>query len=288
MKRIAESELVLHNDGSVYHLRVHANEIADKIILVGDPGRTELVASFFDEVTVRRENREIFTRTGTYKGKKITVLSTGMGTDNLDIVVNELDALANIDLKTRTINKKLKSLTLVRIGTSGGIQPEIPVGSLLFSSHGIGLDGLLHFYAGSSNVRNLTLEGELENQIGWPSRWPSPYVVEADSDLLAKLSKGHPTGMTMTASGFYGPQGRELRLPLHYPDFNDRTTLFHYNKLKVTNFEMETSALYGLSKMLGHKACTGCVIIANRANKTFIKDYKPKMNELVKLVLDRI
>lgn len=288
MKRIAESELVLHNDGSVYHLRLHPEEIADKIILVGDPGRTELVASFFDKVTVRRENREIFTRTGTYKGKNITVLSTGMGTDNLDIVVNELDALVNIDLKKRTINKDHKSLTLVRIGTSGGIQPHIPVGSFLFSSHGVGLDGLLHFYADSSNYRDLTLEGELENQIGWPSRWPSPYVVEADQELLKKLSQGHPNGLTMTASGFYGPQGRELRLPLHYPEFNDRVAMFHHNRFQVTNFEMETSALYGLSKMLGHKACTGCVIIANRADKTFIKDYKPKMNELVKLVLDRI
>ncbi len=288
MKKIAESELVLHNDGSVYHLRLHPGEIAEKVILVGDPARTDLVASMFDKITIKRENREIFTRTGTYKGKNISVISTGMGTDNLDIVVNELDALVNIDLKKRVINKTQKSLTLVRIGTSGGLNSKIPTGSFLFSSHGIGLDGLLHFYKGSSMFRETDIEQQLMNQLGWPARWPAPYVVEAHSELHKTLSKGHHSGMTLTASGFYGPQGRQLRLGLHYPEFNDRVAAFRYKKNIITNYEMETSALYGLAKMLGHKACTGCVIIANRADKTFLKDYKPYMKKLISLVLDRI
>lgn len=288
MKKIPESELVLHQDGSVYHLRLHPGEIAEKIILVGDPARTDMVAAMFDEVTVKRENREIFTRTGFYKGKHVTVMSTGMGTDNLDIVVNELDALVNIDLKKRLIKKEQKSLTLVRIGTSGGLSPKIPTGSFLFSSHGIGLDGLLHFYKGSSMYRETDIEQQLMNQLGWPARWPAPYVVKADEQLLKTLSSGHFTGMTMTASGFYGPQGRQLRLGLHYEGFNDKVAKFKFQRSAITNFEMETSALYGLSKMLGHKACTACVIIANRADKTFLKDYKPSMKKLIKLILERI
>lgn len=288
MKRIAESELILRENGAVYHLNLKPGEIAENIILVGDPGRVDLVASYFDKVTVKRQNREICTQTGVYKGKKISVISTGMGPDNMDIVINELDALVNVDLAKRIPLKTHKSLNLIRIGTSGGIQSSIPEGSFLFSSHGIGTDGLLHFYADSIRHRCPDIETALANQVGWPGTWAAPYAVEADETLLKRLSKGHPSGMTMTFGGFYGPQGREVRLELHYPKFNDRVAAFSYNNLQVTNFEMETSALYGLSKMLGHAACTVCVVIANRATKKFIKDYHPPMKKLIKLVLDRI
>ncbi len=288
MKKIAESELILREDGAVYHLNLKPDEIADNIILVGDPGRVELISSMFDKVSVKKQNREICTRTGTYKGKKISVISTGMGPDNIDIVINELDALANIDLKKRVAKKDHRTLNLVRIGTSGGIQKSIPVGSFLFSTHGIGTDGLMHFYSESIKSRCPQIELALANQVGWPGTWAAPYVIEGNATLIKKLSEGHPTGMTMTFGGFYGPQGRELRLGLHYPEFNDRVAAFDYQGMKVTNFEMETSALYGLAKMLGHNACTVCVVIANRAAKTFIKDYHPPMKKLIKLILDRI
>jgi len=288
MKKIAESELILRENGAVYHLNLLPDEIADNIILVGDPGRVELVSSMFDKVIIKRMNREICTHTGIYNGKSISVISTGMGPDNIDIVINELDALANIDLKKRVSKKTHKALNFVRIGTSGGIQKDIPVGSFLFSTHGIGTDGLLHFYSDSIKIRCPEIELALANQIGWPETWAAPYVVEGSKTLLDKLSENHPKGMTMTFGGFYGPQGRQLRLGLHYPSFIDRVAAFAYNQHKVTNFEMETSALYGLAGMLGHNACTVCVVIANRADKTFINDYHPPMKKLIKLILDRI
>jgi len=288
MKKIAESELILRKDGSVYHLNLKPADLAENVILVGDPGRVELISSMFDKVTKKRQNREICTHTGVYKGKNISVISTGMGPDNIDIVLNELDALVNVDLEKRVPKKTHKTLNLVRIGTSGGIQASIPVGSFLFSTHGIGTDGLLHFYGDSIKVRCPQIETALANQIGWPGTWAAPYVVEANQELLQRLSDGHPTGMTMTFGGFYGPQGREVRLSLHYKEFNNKVAAFSLDNLQVANFEMETSALYGLAKLLGHNACTVCVVIANRASKTFIKDYHPPMKKLIKLILDRI
>ncbi|NLL27509.1 MAG: nucleoside phosphorylase [Bacteroidales bacterium] len=287
MKKILESELILRDDGAVYHLNLKPDEIAENIILVGDPGRVDLVASMFDKVNISKQNREINSATGIYKGKNVSVISTGMGPDNLDIVVNELDALVNVDLKNRVEKDSHKALNLVRIGTSGGVHKDIPVGSFLFSSHGVGTDGLLNFYANTDQFRCKSIEEAMIKQVNWPKSWADPYIFESDKNLIDRLSKGHPQGMTMTFGGFYGPQGREVRLKLHYPEFIEKVAEFNFNNLRVANFEMETSALYGLSKMLGHNACTVCVIIANRADKTFIDDYRPAMKELIKLVLDR-
>ncbi|MBN2729458.1 MAG: nucleoside phosphorylase [Bacteroidales bacterium] len=288
MKRIPESELVLNSKGRIYHLDLAPEDLAPNVLLVGDPGRADLVASFFDNITYSGQNREICTRTGTFQKKDISVISTGMGTDNIDIVINELDALVNIDLKKRVHKKEKQSLNLVRIGTSGGLQPFMDVNTFLFSSHGIGLDGLLHYYEGSDGFRDTTIEQMLVSNISWPERWPKPYVVEADSDLMHRISDKYMQGMTLTASGFYGPQGRVLRLPLHYPDFNQRVESFAFRGNRICNFEMETSALYGLSKMLGHKALTACVIIANRSTKNFSKNYQPAMKKLIKHVLTKI
>lgn len=288
MKRIPESELILNKKGRIYHLNLAPEDIASNIILVGDPARADLVASFFDKIVYSGQNREICTRTGVYNKKDISVVSTGMGTDNIDIVVNELDALVNIDLNKRVHKKEHTSLNLIRIGTSGGLQPCLDVDSFLFSSHGIGLDGLLHYYKNSHEIRSLILEQMIVSDIGWPDRWPKPYVVEADEELLERISDKYMKGMTLTASGFYGPQGRNLRLPLHYPDFNQKVEAFSYQGKKITNFEMETSALYGLSKMLGHKALTACVIIANRTTTSFSKNYNPAMKKLINHVLNNL
>lgn len=288
MSSFEASELVLQPDGSVYHLKLFSDEIADKIILVGDPSRADMVASFFDKITVKKENREIYTRTGYYKGKAITVISTGMGPDNIDIVVNELDVLANFDLQNRTIKPQLKSLTLVRIGTSGALQADIPTGAFVFSSYALGLDGLLHFYAESEQVRELDMEKAIAEHTRWKSDWPAPYVVSADQHLLGQLAGTHPTGITVTAGGFYGPQGRKLRLSVSHPEFNDCISSFLWNNLRCTNYEMETSALYGLSKLMGHRACTACVIIANRKRGEFLPDYKPHVKNLIEYVLEKI
>ncbi|MCX7696464.1 MAG: nucleoside phosphorylase [Bacteroidales bacterium] len=282
------SELVLQPDGSVYHLKLFPDEIADKIILVGDPSRADMVASFFDKVTVKKENREIFTRTGFYKNKTISVLSTGMGPDNIDIVINELDVLANFDLQKSTVKDHVKSLTLVRIGTSGALQPDISLGAFVFSSYALGLDGLLHFYADSEKVRDIAMEKAIEKHTRWDTNWPSPYVVSADLTLFQQLVGDHPSGITVTAGGFYGPQGRKLRLPVKHPEFNELISSFSWNNLRCTNYEMETSALYGLSKMMGHKACTACVIIANRKRGEFLSDYKPYVEKLIHHVLENI
>ena len=288
MSSVASSELVLQPNGSVYHLGLFPDEIAERIILVGDPSRADMVASFFDKIMVKRENREIFSRTGVYKGKEITVISTGMGPDNIDIVVNELDVLANFDLKKREIKPTLKSLTLVRIGTSGALQPDIPVGSYIFSSHAVGLDGVLHFYASSEKVRELDIENAIQEHTAWLAEWPAPYVVKANEELFHRLCKDHISGITVTAGGFYGPQGRELRLPVKHPSFNQLISTFQWNNLRCTNYEMETSALYGLSKMMGHKACTACVAIANRLRGEFLNDYKPYVKNLIIHVLENI
>ncbi|MCK5028094.1 MAG: nucleoside phosphorylase [Bacteroidales bacterium] len=287
--KIGESELIINKDGSIFHLHLLPEDIADTIILVGDPGRVEVVASFFDSIELKKQNREFYTITGSFRNKRITVISTGIGTDNIDIVVNELDAIANIDLKTRTKNKEHRTLNLIRIGTSGSLQADIPVDSYLMSKRSIGFDGLLNFYADRNSVSDLEFEEALKKHLDWNKLLPSPYVVDASEELIEKLDGDNIIqGINISASGFYGPQGRQLRLPIVDKDINDKIETFEFQGQKITNYEMESSAIFGLSKLLGHNAITICAIIANRRKKEYSKDYKPVIKELVKTVLERL
>ena len=287
--KIGESELIINQDGSIFHLHLLPEDIADTIILVGDPGRVEVVASFFDKIELKKQNREFYTVTGLFRNKRISVISTGIGTDNIDIVVNELDAIANINLKTRTINKEHKTLNLIRIGTSGSLQSEIPVDSFLMSKRSVGFDGLLNFYADRNSVSDLGFEEALKKHLNWNDLLPSPYVVDASEELIKKLDGDNITqGINISASGFYGPQGRQLRLPIVDKDINDKIETFEFKGQKITNYEMESSAIFGLSKLLGHNAVTICAIIANRRKKEYSKDYKPVIKELVKTILERL
>ncbi len=281
------SELPLQQNGNIYHLNLNPSEIADTIILVGDPNRVENVSSKFDTIEFKRSNREIHTHTGVKNGKRISVMSTGMGTDNIDIVVTELDALANIDFNTRDIKKDHRSLNLIRLGTCGALQPETDVNSYIASAFGFGIDGLLWFYD-TPEVDNTQITKAIMQHTNWNSNWPSPYVVEASKSLLDKVAFDMNLGITATAPGFYGPQGRAVRLPVARPDINDLFQSFSFNNFKITNLEMETSALYGLSKAMGHNALTICVAIANRATKDFSKDYHPAMDNLINTVLERL
>jgi len=287
--KIKESELIINPDGSIYHLHLLPEDIADNIILVGDPGRVEVVAGFFEKIELKKQNREFYTITGTINNKRISVISTGIGTDNIDIVVNELDALANIDLKTREKKKEHKSLNLVRIGTSGSLQENIPVDSFLMSVKSIGFDGLLNFYKDRNQIADLAFEKTFKDYVQWNPLLTSPYIVNASEQLIQKIDGDNiKKGINISAPGFYGPQGRVLRLPIVDNDLNDKIEAFDYQGQKITNYEMESSAIYGLSKLLGHHAITICVIIANRASKTYSKDYKPVVKELIKTVLDRL
>ncbi len=289
MKQIPESELIINEDGSIFHLHLHPEQIADTIILVGDPGRVKLVAAFFDSKECEISNREFNTITGSYKGKRISVISTGIGTDNCDIVINELDALANINFETRTVNPTLKQLTIVRIGTSGGLQPECKVGSFVVSEKSIGFDGLINFYADGKKVIDVDFSAEFIAQTGFSPMHAFPYVVDSDTGLVEKIAQDDMIrGVTISANGFYGPQGRELRLKLVDPQLNEKIESFRYGNYKITNFEMESSAIAGLGKMLGHKAVTVCCIIANRLAKEANVDYKKSIEKLIKTVLDRI
>ena len=265
-KYFPPSELIINEDGSVFHLHVKPEWLADKVILVGDPGRVALVASHFEEKECEVESREFKTITGKYKGKRITVVSTGIGCDNVDIVVNELDALANINFETREQNDKLRSLELVRIGTCGGLQPNTPVGTFVCSEKSIGFDGLLNFYDGRNAVCDLPFERAFINHMGWTGNMciPYPYVIDGDSELIGRIAQDDMVkGVTIAAGGFFGPQGRELRIPLADPHQNDKIESFEYNGYKITNFEMESSALAGLAKLMGHKATTVLMVIAN-------------------------
>lgn len=289
MTFIPETQLVLHNDGTVYHLRVRPGEIADTIILVGDPQRVHMISSCFDQVELKASNREIVTHTGTYRGKRISAMSTGMGTDNIDIVLNELDALFNIDFKSRTEKSVKTSLKLIRLGTSGALQPNIvPGDSYVAATHGIGFDGLIHFYGGSEKVIDQSLTQSFMLQTQWPAQLPHPYIVEGSSQLRSLLAYDYIHGITATAPGFYGPQGRSLRLPLFFSEGNKKIEETDLNGMRITNFEMETSALYGLSRMMGHEALTICLIIANRITEKFLADYKPHMQKLILNTLDRL
>jgi uridine phosphorylase len=289
MTKINNSELVLHQDGSVYHLNLHPGELAETILLVGDPARSTIISTFFDSIELHRHNREIVTYTGYYKGKRISVMSTGMGTDNIEIVVNEIDALFNIDFTHKVAKEQTKSVNLIRLGTSGALQKDIPVvDSYLVSASAIGLDGLAYFYADADKAINTRMTDRFLSLVKPEAHQPRPYGVEASPELLLKLGYGWRQGVTLTAPGFYGPQGRVLRLPVKDQHFIERASQFSWNGHEISNFEMETSALYFLSLMLGHKALTVCDIIANRVNNEFNPNYKKSMNHLIVEMLERV
>lgn len=290
-KYFPPSELIINEDGSVFHLHVKPEQLASKVILVGDPGRVALVASHFESRECEIENREFKTITGTYKGKRITVLSTGIGCDNIDIVVNELDALANIDFRTREEKDDFRQLEMVRIGTCGGLQPYTPEGSFICSEISVGFDGLLNFYEGRNAVCDLPMERALLNHLGWSGNLcaPAPYIIHADKEMVERIARHDMTkGITVSCGGFFGPQGRRLRIPLADPRQNEKIESFVYEGKHITNFEMESSALAGLSRLMGHKATTVCIVIANRVAKEVNTGYKNQIDDLIKLVLERI
>lgn len=287
----AESELIINEDGSVFHLHLKPCQLADKVILVGDPGRVTLVASHFDSIECEVESREFHSITGLYSGKRITVTSTGIGCDNIDIVLNEMDALVNIDFCTRMEKDEFRQLEFVRIGTCGGLQTYTPEGSFICSVKSIGFDGLLNFYAGRNAVCDLAMERALINHLGWSGNIcaPAPYVIDADNELIERIAQDDMVrGVTVACGGFFGPQGRQLRIPLADPNQNKKIESFEYDGLKITNFEMESSALAGLSRLMGHKATTCCMVIANRLTKKSDTGYKTHIDDLIRLVLDRI
>jgi uridine phosphorylase len=288
MSRIAESELILNPDGSIYHLHLKPENLAKSIIVVGDPGRVKEISKHFDHVDFTVQNRELFTHTGSIGGKRLTVMSTGMGTDNLDIVINELDAVVNIDLEKREPKKEHTSLNIIRLGTAGALQADIAPGDFVVSSYGMGLDGLLYFYKDGKTVMDAELAAAYVKHTAWDANLPGVYAVKASDRLKSIMGKGLTEGITLTASGFYGPQGRELRLPLAFPELNRLIETFHYQGQRISNFEMETSALYGLGKMLGHETLTICTIVANRVARTYAKDYHSDLERLIKLVLERV
>lgn len=290
-KYFPSSELIINEDGSVFHLHVKPEWLADKVILVGDPGRVALVASHFESRECEVQSREFHTVTGTYQGKRITVVSTGIGCDNIDIVMNELDALANIDFQTREVKPQLRQLQVVRIGTCGGLQPYTPVGTFICSAKSIGFDGLLNFYAGRNAVCDLAMERAFLNHMGWTGNLcaPAPYVIDADAELVERIAREDMVrGVTIATGGFFGPQGRELRIPLADPRQNEKIEQFEYQGLRITNFEMESSALAGLCRLMGHQATTVCMVIANRLAKEANTGYKSTIDTLIRTVLDRI
>lgn len=284
---LAASELVLNPDNSVYHCNLHPENLADTIFLVGDLGRVPTVSNFFDRIDFKTQKREIVTHTGMKNGKRVSVISTGMGTDNIDIVLSELDAVANIDLVNRTIKKEHRQLTFIRLGTSGSLQADIPVDSFLASTHGLGFDGLLHYYADTEGYSDNGFIKKFVKNVGWDKRLPRPYLVEGDAELLKKAQKmGFYTGVTATAVGFYGPQGRVLRLGVSDTEMNEKLSAFRYKNLRIANFEMETSAIYGLSKLMGHRALTINCVIANRFSKQYSQNYQLAVQKLIGQVLE--
>ncbi len=290
-KRFAESELIINADGSIFHLHIKPENLADKVILVGDPGRVPMVASHFDTQECDISSREFRTITGTYKSKRITVISTGIGCDNIDIVMNEIDALANIDFTTRTEKDELRSLEILRIGTCGGLQPYTPVGTFICSVKSVGFDGLLNFYQGRNEVCDIPMEQAILKHLGWSGNMcaPAPYVIDADAELIERIAANDMVrGVTIACGGFYGPQGRQLRIPLTDPTQNEKVVTFNFNGYQITNFEMESSALAGLARLMGHKATTCCMVIANRVAGEANTGYKNQIDNLIKLALDRI
>lgn len=288
MAPIAESELILNPDGSVYHLHLKPENIADTIIVVGDPGRVKEISKYFDKIDFSVQNRELFTHTGSIGSKRLTVLSTGMGTDNLDIVINELDAAVNVDLNKREPKAEHTKLNIIRLGTAGALQADIKPGDFVASSYGMGMDGLLYFYAKGKSVMNAELADAFVKHVHWDANLPGIYAVPCSSYLMDKVAKDLVHGVTLTAPGFYGPQGRELRLKLAFPELNHLIESFEYQGNRIANFEMETSALYGLGKMLGHETLTVCTVVANRVSRTYAEDYHSDIERLIKLVLGRL
>lgn len=287
-KLIPESELIINGDGSVFHIHLRPEELADNVILVGDPGRVDIVSEYLEDKEFRHESREFVSVSGRYRGTRMTVLSTGIGTDNIDIVMNELDALANIDFASRMVKKEKRCLNILRIGTSGAIQPDIPLGSFVFSHISIGCDGLLNWYADRDAVSLLDYEEAFKRHVGWDSRLPSPYFVRAGKAMSDLFSDCTVPGMTISASGFYGPQGRVLRMPLAMPDMLEKFESFSFRGQRITNFEMEGSAIAGIAEHLGHNAGTVCAIIAHRYKKSSNPDYKPVVRKLIELSLDKL
>lgn len=286
---IPSSELIINADGSVFHLHLKPGQVADKIVLVGDPGRVTSMATLLDSRECDVWNREFHSVTGSYRGKRLTLVSHGIGCDNIDIVLNELDALANIDFGTRTVRPCFRQLTLVRVGTSGGLQPFVPVGTFVAAEKSIGFDGVLYFYNDSERVRDLPLEAELIRQLNWKTDGLKPYAVASDASLLEQIAGNDLVrGLTIAANGFYGPQGRELRLPLADPELNRKIEAFEYEGSRITNFEMESSALAGLSRLMGHRALTVCCIIAGRVQLNAEVNYTDSVMALVRRVFERI
>lgn len=286
-----ESELIINADGSIFHLHLLPEQLADKVILVGDPGRVEMVATHFESRECEVESREFRTITGTYQGKRITVLSTGIGCDNIDIVVNELDALANIDFSTRTEHAKFRRLDLVRLGTCGGLQPNCPEGTFVASQKSLGFDGLLNFYAGRNEVCDLDFEHHFIRHMGWTGNQciAHPYCIDNDAELLDQIAGSDMVrGVTIACGGFYGPQGRRLRVPLADPNANEKIMNFQHEGMHITNFEMESSALAGLARLMGHRAMTCCMVVANRVAGKANPNYKNSIDTLIQTVLDRI
>ncbi len=286
---IAPSEMIINPDGTIFHLHLHPDMLTDRVILVGDPARVDLVASFFDTKTFEVTAREFHTIGGTYRGKPIMCLSHGIGPDNIDIVVNELDALANIDFSTREVRDNHRRLTMVRIGTSGALQPELKLGTPVIAEKSIGFDGVLNYYAGRNDVSDLDFEHDFCDSVGWNPLWAKPYVVDADPGLVEMIGRDDMVrGNTISAVGFYGPQGRELRLRLANPDLNRHIEEFEHKGRRVTNYEMESAPLQGLSLLMGHSAMTVCSIIANRMRHDATPNYKTAIHDLIGTVLDRI
>ena len=286
---IPHSELIINADGSIFHLHLKPEDIADQIILVGDPGRVNIISDYFSKIEFTTQNREFKSVTGYFNNKRLTVISTGIGTDNIDIVVNELDALANIDLKNRTLRDVHKTLKFVRIGTSGGLQTDIQVNAFVVSEKSIGFDGMLNFYANRKQFCDLEFEKAFREFTGWNSSLPTFYVVDSSDKLRSKfIGPDFIQGVTISAPGFYGPQGRVLRLPLAEPKLNELIEQFRFKNYRITNYEMESSAIYGLSKMLGHEALTVCMIIANRVAHSANENYYTQMNRLITNVLERL
>ena len=288
MRTIPSSELIINADGSIFHLHLKPEQLADIVILVGDPGRVAMIAEYFDEKECEVSNREFLTVTGTYKGKRMTVMSTGIGIGNIDISVTELDALANIDFETRQVKDTFHQLTLVRLGTSGAIQRDIEVGEVVFSRTSLGFDGLLSYYEGRDSVCDLELESAFEQHTSWYKKLPAPYFVNAHNDLFELFKDSTREGITIAAPGFYAPQGRWVRLAPHDLQLNEKIESFRFGERRITNFEMEGSALAGLAALLGHRAATICTIIAQRVAKDACTDYKPFVRKMIEMALDKL
>lgn len=285
---LEESELILNPDGSLYHINLKEEHVADTVLLVGDQNRVAQISRHFDQIEYQIQHREFATHTGTYKGNRITAISTGIGTDNIDIVLNELHAAVNIDLGKRQVKSNRKSLNLIRIGTSGSIQEDIPAGAYIVSQFGLGFDGLIYYYDYQFEEGEKALAKSINEHLKWNPNLSVPYLVQGSSKLIDQIGFDMSKGITATATGFYGPQGRSLGLKLNNAQMNESLHSFDQNGLRITNFEMETSALYGLGKLLGHQCCTCCLALANRAKKEYVKDYRKAIDELIETVLDRL